>query len=101
LDKFNHISGYFKIQADGNLEIINDVKITGNLQVTTAISAGSNISSKGEVADSQGNLSSLRDAYDNHYAIGNLGIPTGLPIITDPKVRWGDFTWSNTPLGFL
>jgi hypothetical protein len=85
MDNFQHIAGFTKIQADGSLEIIGDVKITGNLV------------SSGEVADSQGNLSSLRDAYDAHYHIGNLGIPTTPPINTDPKIR---FSWSSSPLGF-
>jgi hypothetical protein len=100
MDHFKNIAGYFKIQADGNLEIINDVKITGNLEVTAQVTAGDNISSKGEVADSFGNLSSLRDAYDIHYHIGNMGAPTATPTTTDPKVRWGDYAWTNTPLGF-
>lgn len=100
-DFFKTISGYFKIQADGNLEIINDVKITGNLEVTQEITASSNITSKAEVADSQGNLSSLRNAYDSHNHIGNLGTPTSVPTPTDPKTRAADFTWSSTPLGFL
>lgn len=100
LDFFKNISGYFKIQADGNLEIINDVKITGNLEVTQKITATDNITSKAEVADQFGNLSSLRDAYDAHYHIGNLGVPTAIPTNTDPKTRVGDYTWTHTPLGF-
>lgn len=99
-DFFKTISGYFKIQADGNLEIINDVKVTGNLEVSQEVTAGSNITSKAEVADSQGNLSSLRNAYDSHNHIGNLGVPTSTPTPTDPKTRASDFTWSNTPKGF-
>jgi hypothetical protein len=100
MDHFKNIAGYFKIQADGNLEIINDVKITGNLEVINKITANESISSKAEVADSQGNLSSLRDAYDVHFHTGNMGIPTATPTNTDPKTRWGDFVWTNTPLGF-
>lgn len=100
LDFYKTISGYFKIQADGNLEIINDVKITGNLQTTQKITADGDITSKSEVADSQGNLSSLRDAYDAHFHIGNLGVNTATPTTTDPKTRTSDFTWTKTELGF-
>lgn len=100
MDVYNTISGYFKIQADGNLEIINDVKITGNLEVSEKITATDNITSKAEVADSQGNLSSLRDAYDTHKHIGNLGAEVSLPMDTDPKTRASDFTWIKTEKGF-
>lgn len=100
LDFLRTITGYFEIKADGNLQIKNDVKIDGGLQTTGTITADSDITSKAEVADSQGNLSSLRDAYDAHYHIGNLGVPTGVPINTDPKTRTSDFTWTNTPKGF-
>jgi len=100
MDNFHHIAGYFKITADGNLEIINDVKITGNLEVSKNITAGGNITSKAEVADMKGNLSSLRLAYDTHFHIGNLGVPTATPTSTDPLTRTGDFTWSKSPKGF-
>lgn len=100
MDKLTTIAGYFELKADGNLQIINDVKITGNLEVTEKITANDNISSKAEVADQFGNLSSLRDAYDNHVHVGNLGVPTAIPTNTDPKIRWGDYTWTHTPLGF-
>jgi hypothetical protein len=103
MDNFQHIAGFFKLQADGNLEILNDVKISGNLEVSEKVTASGNISSKSEIADKKGNLSSLRDMYDNHehiYKPGS-GAPTntaGHP--TDPKIRWGDYTWSKSPLGF-
>lgn len=100
MDNFHHLAGYFKITADGGLEIINDVKITGSLEVSTVITAGSDITSKAEVADKKGNLSSLRDAYDAHFHIGNLGVPTATPTATDPLIRTGDFTWSKSPKGF-
>lgn len=70
-----HISGAFKITADGNIEINNSVKIIGDLDVT------------GESSDGVGNLSSLRDAYNAHYHIGNLGIPTAPPTATDPEIK--------------
>ena len=100
MDNFHHLAGYFKITADGNLEIINDVKVTGSLEVSTAITAGSDITSKSEVADFMGNLSSLRNAYDAHFHVGNLGVPTATPTTTDPKTRASDFTWSKSPKGF-
>ena len=110
MDVFKNIAGYFKITASGNLEIINDVKITGGLEVTGDVTAAGNVSSKAEVADASGNLSSLRDEHDKnvgiynaHTHIGNAGIPTAVPDKSennDPKVRWGDFTWVKTALGF-
>lgn len=98
-DFYNTIAGYFRIQADGNLEIIGDVKVSGSLQTTGQITASSSITSGGDVADSQGNLSSLRDAYDAHWHV-NIGSSAFIPQILDPKTRAGDFSWSNTPLGF-
>lgn len=99
-DSFRHVSGFFKITASGNLEIVGDVKITGSLEASSKGTFGGNLTSKAEVADSKGNLDSLRAAYDIHYHIGNLGVPTAAPTTTDPKTRAGDFTWSSTPLGF-
>jgi hypothetical protein len=110
MDKFQHIAGFFKITADGNLEINNDVKITKSLEVIKKITAGSNITSKAEVADSKGNLSSLRkqhdanvSVYNAHAHTGNDGHPTSPPLspeTKDPKARTNDFTWSNNPKGF-
>lgn len=102
IDKDFHkiISGYFKIQASGGLEIINDVKISGGLLTTGTISSESDVTAGGEVADGTGNLSSLRNTYDIHDHIGNLGIPTAPPTLTDPVVRTTDFVWSKTELGF-
>lgn len=105
MDLIEHIGGYFKIQADGNLEISNDVKITGNLQVSQKITANSDITSGSEVADSSGNLSSLRNIYNshthtqgagNHYGAGG----TTTPPPSDPESRASDFSWSNSPKGF-
>jgi len=100
MDLFKHVGGFFKITADGNLEIVGDLKVTGNIEATQKGTFGANLTSKAEVADSFGNLSSLRNAYDIHYHIGNLGVPTAAPTTTDPKTRAGDFTWSNIPKGF-
>lgn len=110
MDKFNHIAGYFKIQADGNLEIINDVKITGNLEVSTKITAGSDISSKSEIADGTGNLSSLRKEHDANVGVYNghthsvtdhaTTTPPAASETPDGTARCGDFTWSSTPKGF-
>jgi len=113
MDNFQHIAGFFKIQADGNLLINNDVKIDGNLEVTKKITANKDISSKAEIADFKGNLSSLRDKHDANVAVynshtHNSSDPAHHPVTVvpnqteanDPKTRWGDYTWSNTPKGF-
>jgi len=108
MDFFSKVKGYFKIQADGNLEIINDVKITGGLLVTKDITSSGGITSSkdirsgADIEDSEGRLSILRTTYDSHVHIGNLGIPTAPPTTTDPKspANYPDFTWSNSPLGF-
>lgn len=104
LDYFKDIAGYFRIRADGNLEIINDVKISGSLQVTGQITSNSNITSKSQVADSVGNLSALRNAYASHShsyswsdgpGSGNTSSPPGYN-----QSRASDFTWQKTSLGF-
>jgi hypothetical protein len=101
--------GLYAIDSDGNMIIEGDLKIVGSLEVTENISAGSNIVAGGEVADSVGNLSSVRDENDanvqrfnSHTHIGNLGAPTAVPDAPqnpDPKVRqseWGP--WQGTPV---
>jgi uncharacterized protein (TIGR02594 family) len=103
-DKFSHIAGLFTIQADGHLLIDNDVKITGGLEVEKKVTATLDISSKAEVADMKGNLSSLRDAYDKHNHIQNNGnhygggVPTAIPTTTDPIIRWGDYSWEGASI---
>lgn len=104
-DKTELINGFFQLTAEGNLEIVNDVKITGNLQVTEEVTVDSNISTKAELSDKQGNLTSLRDIYEVHTHVqgngndaGGGGVTTP-PIQSDPRARWGDYTWSSTPLG--
>ena len=91
-----HKSGpYLEFNKDGKIHIHGNVKIFGNLEVSQEITAGSHVTSKAEVADVTGNLSSLRDAYDAHYHIGNLGVPTAIPTTTDPRERTTDFDWDN------
>jgi len=90
--------GLFAIGADGNLIIDNDVKITGSLEVGVDITAKDDItSSAGEVADKEGNMTSLRLAHDTHGHIGNLGGPTTKPITPDPRTRTQDYSWIGTP----
>ena len=105
LDNFQHIGGYFKIQADGNLEIINDVKITGMLHVTKGILSDDDIHGKKDVRDLEGNLSSLRNQYDAHEHSNpgtsdgaSQGPTTGHP--ADPRAKIIVQAWSNSPLGF-
>jgi len=100
MDLFKHIGGAFKITANGNLEISNAVKITGDIEIGGACSVTGNVVSGAQVTDSQGNLSSLRDAYDAHYHIGNLGVPTGNPLSTDPKTRASSVPVTVTASGF-
>lgn len=85
MDLFRSIGGLFKVTATGNLEVVGDLKVTGSIHST------------GEIRDVHGNLSSLRDAYDIHTHIGNLGAPTAPPSTTDPKTK---FVWVGIPLGF-
>jgi len=101
MDLFKHVGGFFKITADGNLEIVNDVKITGSLEVSSKGTFGADLTSKAEVADASGNMSSLRGAHDSHKHTGNLGIPTTAPKMPDPKTRAADYMWSSTPKGFV
>ena len=102
--------GLFSIGADGNMIIEADVKIVGSLEVSTEITAGSNISSGGDVTDSIGNLDVLRTAHNDHVAVfdahthpitGGSSAPgptavTPTPGIPDPTGRWGDFVWVGT-----
>jgi hypothetical protein len=111
MDKFQHINGFLQITADGNLEIVNDVKITGKLQVTAGILSDSNIDSGAEITDSTGTMSDIRDThnkhvttqYNTHTHTGNLGTLTSKPAApgeetTNPRVVVPP--WSNSPLGF-
>jgi len=103
MDNFQHIAGFFKITADGNLEINNDVKITGSTEIMGNLTASGNITSKSEIADSTGNLSSLRNEYNSHehqYHPGPSPLSSTASHPPDPNNRVSDYTWSSTPLGF-
>jgi hypothetical protein len=105
MDFFKHVGGFFKITADGNLEIDADLKVSGSVEATGALTATGDITSKAQVADSSGNLSSLRAIHDGHTHTnpvdsgGDSQGPTG-PAPVDGLTRASDFTWTNTPLGF-
>ena len=99
------IAGAFTLTASGNLTINNDVKIVGNLQVTEVISAIGNITSSGLISDSEGQLSSLRDTFENHTHIQNAGDDYGAggtttnPNQTVPTTRPTDFVQTSTSSG--
>ncbi len=97
-NKLNHIDGLFELNAEGNISFKGDLIVNGSIEVTGQISAKEDISSGSEVADKNGNLSSLRNVYDKHTHIcTSLGGPTLIPTTTDMLIRWGDFTWSAKP----
>jgi phage baseplate assembly protein V len=56
--------GTWRIKGEGTLD--GNVKITQNLTVEGEVSAAGNISSSAEVADKTGNLSSLRQTFNQH-----------------------------------
>lgn len=99
------INGTFTITADGNLTINNDVKINGSLQVSNNTTVNGNITSKSQIADSFGQLSSLRDTFDIHTHTQNAGDDFGAGGITTvpnqdvPNTRPSDFTQSTTSAG--
>jgi len=91
--------GLFTVGADGNMVIDCDLKVTGSLETGTTITSGTDITAKGDVADSLGNLSSLRDIYESHghpYKAGTTPSVSDAPPV-DPKERAGDFNWVGTP----
>jgi len=99
-DLREHVNGLFKLDVDGNIHFVGDLYVDGSIETTGKVTATMDISSKAEVADSFGNLSSLRDMYDGHEHNYFAG-PT--PAVThahpsDPKARWGDFSWTGAPI---
>jgi hypothetical protein len=100
MDSFHHVGGLFKITADGHVLIDGDVRIEGKLEVTGTGKIDMDLECGGMVADEIGDLDSLRQAYDNHHHIGNLGVPTSNPIITDPKDRTTVDAWQDGSVGF-
>ena len=99
------ISGAFSITANGNLTINNDVKINGSLQVSGTTTTDGNITSKSQIADSRGQLSSLRNTFDLHTHLqtdGNDaggGVQTNPPTQDVPNTRPTDFTQTSTSAG--
>lgn len=99
------ISGAFSITAGGNLTINNDVKINGSLQVSADTTVDGNITSKSQMADSGGKLSSLRETFDIHRHTQNAGDDYGAggitsdPIETVSTERPADFTQTSTSAG--
>lgn len=91
--------GLYTIDADGKMLINGMVKIDGSLEVTGKISSGGGVTTTGEVADSMGNLSSLRQTYDGHthnymmpaHPAGQA--PTAIPTTTDTLSRDSDYVW--------
>jgi len=93
---FMETPGLIALDGDGNMIIEGDLKVTGSIE------------SGGEVADSQGNLSSLRGQFDANVTTFNSHThpssdptnhpPTVLPTqsqAADPKTR---FIWVGTPV---
>lgn len=93
----DNILGAVTITADGHLKIDNDVIITGNLKVDSAIAVDGDMTSGAEVRDSSGNLSSLRDEFNIHKHVGNLGSPTSPPLTPDPEVSASPITVTLSP----
>lgn len=99
------ISGTFSITASGNLTINNDVKINGSLQVTSNTTVDGNITSKSQIADMSGQLSSLRETFGFHTHIQNTGDDYGAGGITSDPIqsvsttRPADFTQTSTSAG--
>jgi len=63
-------SCYITVSPNGSIKIKapKGVDVDGDLRVN------------GDVSDSVGKLSALRDKYNFHASIGNLGAPTGIPM---------------------
>lgn len=96
------IGGLFDLTVDGGLQINNDVKILGNLETTQTITADGNITSKSEIADNIGQLSSLRQTFDIHTHLQNDGndrgggVQTNDPTQQVPTDRPTDFVFTST-----
>ena len=75
---YKFVNGAIEYNAEGNMVIKDDVLIEGKLQVLK------DIKTEDTVYDEYSSLRMLRETYDSHYHIGNLGFPTSGPIITDP-----------------
>ena len=104
---WNKLVGLFSLDATGNVVIKGDVKVIGNLQVSTTITA-KDVTASVDIKDATGTLKELRtnhetlvSKYNSHTHTGNLGAPTPLLVgsQTDagPSGAPADFTWSGTP----
>lgn len=62
-----HKDGSISIKAKGGIDVDGDMKVSGNISAT------------GDVKDSVGALSRLRQNYNSHNHVGNLGAPTATP----------------------
>jgi len=96
--------GIYAIDADGNIIIEGDLKIVGNIEATQTITAGVDITAKGQIDDSKGTLDSLRQAYNSHTHMQNDGndagggVNTDGPSPVDPENDVPDFTWQGYPV---
>ena len=106
--------GLFALDADGNMIIEGDLKITGSLEVGVDITANQNVTAKGEIDDSKGTLDSLRQQHNDNVSTynshthnqgadsdGNAQVPTNAPNQSqsdDPESDVNDFAWSGTPV---
>ena len=59
--------GTIAVKTDGGMDLDGDLRVSGN------------ISSTGEVSDLIGKLSTLRNKYNSHVHVGNMGTATSAP----------------------
>ena len=83
---YQDTTGLFAVGADGNLIIDCDVKITGSLECG------------GEVADLEGNLSSLRSQHDINVGIWNSHTHTYVTSSLTPVLTTAPTNPVNTPI---
>ncbi|MDD3688023.1 MAG: hypothetical protein PHE56_14840, partial [Bacteroidales bacterium] len=69
---FNKETGILTLKFKG-IEILSDVKQTGKLQNSAGITSASDIS------DKTSSMQAMRDKYNPHTHIGNMGSPTSVP----------------------
>jgi len=83
-----HIKGECNITISGNcnLKVIGNVTeetplhtIKGRLHVTQNISTDASVQAADQVNDANGTMQEMRDTYNGHDHIGNLGVPVSAP----------------------